>query len=285
MSLRSKARGVCKVINTFVRQPSPSTWVLRALPESARGLSYSEGWQFPADDRREARSSESEVSLDSRNPLRQYFDLHQTGRGIWKGDHYFEIYHRHFKKFIGQEVHIVEVGVYSGGSLEMWKEYFGPQCRVYGVDVNPDCKAYEADRIEIFIGDQGDRRFWQSFRKEVPSVDILIDDGGHLPEQQIVTLEEMLPHLRPGGVYLCEDVLFVHNRFGAYVSGLANGINACPPDGIPADPHGDTHSVVSTGFQRAIHSVHLYPYVVVIEKCKHPKERLVTLRHGTEWLW
>jgi hypothetical protein len=269
---------------SFVRQPSLSTWILRALPESARGHSYLGKWELSINDQRETRSREPEASFDSRNPLRQYFDLHQTGRGIWKVDHYFEIYHRHFKKFIGQEVHIVEVGVYSGGSLEMWKEYFGPWCRVYGVDVNPACKAYEADRIKILIGDQGDRRFWESFRKQVPSVDVLVDDGGHLPEQQIVTLEEMLSHLRPGGVYLCEDVLGIHNRFGTYVSALANGINACPPNGIPADVHENTHSIATTGFQRDIHSVHLYPYVAVIEKCEHPKDSLVLLRRGTEWL-
>ena len=37
--------------------------------------------------------------------------------------------------------------------------------------------------------------------------------AGHTPEQQIVTLEEMLPHLRPGGVYLCEDVHGIHHDF------------------------------------------------------------------------
>jgi hypothetical protein len=45
----------------------------------------------------------------------------------------------------------------------------------------------------IHIGDQGDREFWRAFRERVPPVDVLIDDGGHQPEQQIVTLEEMLP--------------------------------------------------------------------------------------------
>ena len=258
-------------MGSLVCHPLLSAWILRTSPESTRGQLFSEGWQFSADDQKEARSHGPEALLDSRNPLHQYFDLHQTGRGIYKWTHYFEIYHRHFRKFIGHEVHIVEVGVYSGGSLDMWKEYFGPQCRVYGVDIEPACKVYEGDRTDIFIGDQADRRFWQSFRKQVPSVDILVDDGGHSPEQQMVTLEEMMPHLRPGGVYLCEDVHALHNRFAAYVSGLADGMNAWLPNGVP------------TSFQRDVHSVHLYPYVVVIEKCDPSKDKLVALRHGTEW--
>jgi hypothetical protein len=54
----------------------------------------------------------------------------------------------------------------------------------------------------VFVGDQADRSFWKRVKQEVPNLGVVIDDGGHIPEQQIVTLEEMFPHLRPGGVYL-----------------------------------------------------------------------------------
>src|SRR5262245_46705450 len=61
---------------------------------------------------------------DDGNPLRAFFDARTEGRGIWKWNHYFDVYHRHFERFRGQEVHILEVGIYSGGSLEMWHDYF-----------------------------------------------------------------------------------------------------------------------------------------------------------------
>ena len=77
------------------------------------------------------------------NPLEQFFNSHTEGPGIWKWRHYFEIYHKHFSKFVGKEVHVLEIGVYSGGSLAMWKHYFGPQSKIYGVDIEPACKAYE----------------------------------------------------------------------------------------------------------------------------------------------
>jgi hypothetical protein len=200
------------------------------------------------------------------NSLRTYFDSVTQGRGIWKWVHYFDIY----------EVHVVEVGIYSGGSLDMWKYYFGSQCSVFGIDIEPACKAYEADKIKIFIGDQSDRHFWREFRKEVPKVDILIDDGGHIPEQQIVTLEEMLPHISPGGVYMCEDVHGEHNRFAAYVSGLGQALNAAK--------RGEAqHEVVPSSFQKFIASIHQYPFVTVIEKTSAPVARFSAPKHGTEW--
>ena len=36
-----------------------------------------------------------------------------------------------FEKFKGREVHVVEIGIYRGGSLDMWKEYFAPKARIY----------------------------------------------------------------------------------------------------------------------------------------------------------
>jgi hypothetical protein len=126
------------------------------------------------------------------NALREFFENRKAGRGIWKWNHYFDIYDRHFHRFRGKKAHILEIGVYSGGSLEMWREYFGPKAIIYGVDIEPDCRAYESNGIKIFIGDQADRLFWREFRRQVPNLDIVIDDGGHQSEQQIVSVEELL---------------------------------------------------------------------------------------------
>src|SRR6266851_3385960 len=140
-----------------------------------------------------ARSGKHEDSDGTSNRLRAFFNEHHTGRGIWKWDHYFDIYDRHFKNFRGRDVVIVEIGIYSGGSLEMWRDYFGANCRIIGVDIEPACKVYESNSVRVFIGDQADREFWKRLKQEVGTVDIVIDDGGHASQQQIITLEEMLP--------------------------------------------------------------------------------------------
>ena len=139
-------------------------------------------------------------SAASPNPLWEYFQNHHQGPGIFKWEHYFDIYHRHLSRFVGRHVDVMEIGIFGGGSLAMWRAYLGENSRIYGVDINPACQAYENEHTSIFIGDQESRDFWKVVKQRVPSVDILIDDGGHSPEQQQVTLEEMLPVVRPGGI-------------------------------------------------------------------------------------
>jgi hypothetical protein len=269
---------------SFVREPRASLHILRTLPEMLAGSRLAKDWTGEPSSRQSAAEADSGESggltttpADSvTNPLALYFKSHTKGRGIWKYEHYLDVYHRFFAKFVGKEVHVVEVGIFSGGSLDMWKSYFGPKCKVYGIDIREECKVYADDRVEIFIGDQADRTFWKSFKEKVPQVDILIDDGGHLPEQQIATLEEMLPHLRPGGVYLCEDILSDSNRFPAYIYGLLRRLNTF--DYRPGDLMVD-----ATPFQGAIHSVHAYPYVTVIEKSSTQIEHFQLPMQGTEW--
>src|SRR4051812_27993068 len=70
----------------------------------------------------------SPLPAPEKGRLEDYWDAHKEGPGIWKFRHYFDIYENHFSKFVGSEVHVVEIGIYSGGSLKMWRDYFGPQC-------------------------------------------------------------------------------------------------------------------------------------------------------------
>src|SRR5262245_5732196 len=122
--------------------------------------------------------------------LEEYF-LANPGRAIHKRMHYFAIYTRHFQRFQSENQIpcVLEVGVKDGGSLEMWRHYFGPRATIIGVDIQEQCLELEKDGFEIMIGDQADRDFWSDFRARFPSVDILIDDGGHTMQQQRVTFE------------------------------------------------------------------------------------------------
>ncbi len=68
------------------------------------------------------------------NDIEKYFK-ENTALSIHKWQHYFDVYDRHFSRYRGTDVHIVEFGVSEGGSLQMWKNYFGPDCKIYGVDM------------------------------------------------------------------------------------------------------------------------------------------------------
>jgi len=88
----------------------------------------------------------------------------------------------------------------------MWKHYFGDGARICGVDKNPKCKTVEEQGVEVFIGDQEDRRFLRELIASLGSIQILIDDGGHKMRQQMTTFEEMYPSVSMPGVYLIEDL-------------------------------------------------------------------------------
>lgn len=260
------------LLRNLLRQPEQALQFVQNIPFGLRGLDMAESWP--------TGPSTAAAGANGSGVLRDYFEKHRTGPGIWKWLHYFESYERHFSRFVGREVNVLEIGVYSGGSLAMWRDYFGPGLRLYGVDIQPSCRAYADDRTQIFIGDQGDRSFWQRVRAEAPPFDIVIDDGGHMPEQQIVTLEELLPHVRPGGVYWCEDIGGEANQFSMYVRTLADRLNAMRP--LHTLPDGSL-KVDATRFQSAIHSVHFYPFVCVIEKRDREIAELRAPKHGTTW--
>lgn len=140
------------------------------------------------------------------NPLLEYAHAHPDGRFMHKWSHYFDIYHRHLARFRGRNITMVEIGVFNGGSLPMWRDYLGPQARIVGVDVIPECAQFAEEGIDIVIGDQGDRGFLRELRQRYPCIDVLVDDGGHTMVQQIATFEELYAHLAPDGIYICEDL-------------------------------------------------------------------------------
>lgn len=118
---------------------------------------------------------------------------------------YFDVYDALFEKYRGKNITFVEIGIFGGGSLFMWRDFFGPDARIIGVDLHPGVKKWEEHGFEIFVGSQSDESFWQSFRDRVGPVDIVLDDGGHTYEQQIITTENLLLSIKDGGLLVVED--------------------------------------------------------------------------------
>lgn len=118
---------------------------------------------------------------------------------------YFEAYDALFARYRGQPITFVEIGVLGGGSLFMWREFFGPQARIVGIDLNPEARKWEADGFEILIGSQSDPTFWRDALARMGEIDVVLDDGGHTYEQQIVTTECLLDAIRDGGMLVVED--------------------------------------------------------------------------------
>ncbi len=122
-----------------------------------------------------------------------------------KQDSYFPVYDKVLSPYKGTSPTLVEVGILSGGSLFMWREFLGEGARIIGVELNPEAVKWRDHGFEIFIGDQSSDAFWTDFFAKVGPVDILIDDGGHTNFQQLKTLHRALENTRDGGCVLIED--------------------------------------------------------------------------------
>jgi hypothetical protein len=122
-----------------------------------------------------------------------------------KWNNYLDIYSKIFQRFINKKIVFVEIGVGNGGSLFMWRNFFGKKAKIIGIELNPEAKNLEKFGFEIHIGDQSDPLFWKKFYKKVGKIDILLDDGGHKNIQQITSFMESYNSIKPNGLIIVED--------------------------------------------------------------------------------
>lgn len=151
--------------------------------------------------------------MSSLDKLAQKYDTdkgrHKTKSGLCtKG--YTKYYHEAFNHRRLDVLNVLEIGIASGASLRMWRDYF-PNSQIYGIDINPKCKV-TGDRIQIFAADQGDRRQLREVMQRIKACDIIIDDGGHYSNLRIISLETLWPYLKPGGYYAIEDLQTCYRR-------------------------------------------------------------------------
>ena len=211
--------------------------------------------------------------------LEKYFK-NNNDKLILKWSHYFDIYERHFSRFRNKEIVILEVGISQGGSLQMWKNYFGDKAKIYGIDIDARCKDFEEENIQIFIGSQSDRKFLEQVKTEMPPIDILIDDGGHTMKQQITTYKMLFEHVKNNGVYLCEDVHTSYwlkwgggfKRRGTFIEFSKSFI-----DQLQAF-HSRQKGLKANNFTKSVDSIHYYDSVIVIEK--RAREKPYELKSG-----
>ena len=122
------------------------------------------------------------------------------------GQHnYTELYERLLFERKDDPLKIFEIGIADGGSLAMWQEYF-PKARIFAVDIF-EKRRFDNARVTTLIADQASREQLQAaIKMSGGDIDVLVDDGGHTMEQQQVSLGFLVPHVRPGGYYIVEDV-------------------------------------------------------------------------------
>jgi len=138
----------------------------------------------------------------------------KAGLPFTKWYHYFEVYESRMgtvaqesrKTNSREPLRILEIGVWRGGSLELWRQYFGPHAIIFGIDINESCRDIPQTSAQIRIGSQVDREFLESVVNEMGGIDIVIDDGSHMSQHVIESFKILFPLLADNGYYWIEDV-------------------------------------------------------------------------------
>jgi hypothetical protein len=159
-----------------------------------------------------------------RQDVDEVLDKNVSDKQIANG--YAPIYHAIFRHLRDQPLALLEIGIgtlvpgaYSsmhgyghdlpgyrpGASLRAWREYF-PRASIHGVDVQPDTMISGEDRIATALCDSTDAQAAAAYLSRAAGFDVIIDDGAHAAELQMRTLRNFYPSLRPGGIYVIEDV-------------------------------------------------------------------------------
>jgi 23S rRNA U2552 (ribose-2'-O)-methylase RlmE/FtsJ len=204
---------------------------------------------------------------------RDQSDLHRLFYGnqgpiVHKWKHYLEIYHKHFASFRNKTFRLLEIGVFRGGSLRLWRQYFGPNATIFGVDIDPACAAFDGQDAQVRIGSQANSAFLERVVAEMGGLDIVIDDGSHVSSHQRASFNFLFPRLNEGGIYVCEDLHT--NYWRGWLEGgyrrSSTFIESCKR--LVDDMHSDFHSRGGSMMSNQIAGIHFYNSMIVIDKAE-----------------
>ena len=221
------------------------------------------------------------LSAAASDGISKLFFGHQ-GRIIHKWIHYLDIYQHHFAAYRNTPVKFLEIGVFKGGSLELWRNYFGLNATIFGIDIDPACATYVSPPNQVRIGSQDDANFLRSVVDEMGAPDIILDDGSHVGRHQRASFDALFPLLKDGGLYAIEDLHASywperweggHRRKGTMIEHIKDMID---------DMHAWYHrKPVTTPARDHIRAMHIYDSIVVIEKQKIERPSVTKVGEGS----
>lgn len=211
--------------------------------------------------------------------------MQQEGAPFLKWWHYFDAYERELAELatasrsgkLERPLRILEIGVWRGGSLNLWRRYFGENAVIFGIDIDPESAQWATGHAQIRIGSQVDSDFMMETIQEMGGVDIVIDDGSHQSRHVIESLRMLWPVLEFNGIYIIEDLHTSYwpewggglRRSGSSIETIKGLIDVLhqPYFGAPADQSG-------LGISREeLASVTFYDSMAVLHKQEMPEPR------------
>jgi hypothetical protein len=211
------------------------------------------------------------------------------GPRLDKWVHYMSAYEHHFAPYRAgfpveaqrRPLRFLEIGVRHGGSLRLWRRYFGPDAIIYGIDIDPRSRNVGNGSGIVCIGSQDDSAFLRSVVEEMGGVDVILDDGSHMGLDNCTTFDILFPLLSDGGIYAVEDLHCAYwRRFGPNRDSFVTRTKALI-DGMHGWYYGRAPSVGSFA-KNTVSGIHFYDSLVFIDKRLHHEPRLLKIGGTSE---
>jgi MycE methyltransferase N-terminal len=206
------------------------------------------------------------------------------GTDKWGSHWYTPLYDRYFGPLRDERVKLLEIGVggyhlpdQGGASLRMWKWYFRRGI-IHGLDLY-DKRGIDEPRLRTHRGDQGDPAYLGRLANEIGPLDIVIDDGSHINEHVVTSFKALFPRVRPGGLYVIEDVLTAfwpgwggHDGPQPTSSATSLGMVKALVDGLHHQDWTRPDDAAPSATDLTVTAVHVHHNLVVIEKGRNTEQ-------------
>ena len=118
---------------------------------------------------------------------------------------YIKIYEAIFASIRDSARFILEIGIYSGAFLKVLESYF-ENAQIYGIDIDLTNLHFGKDDPRINIYELNGTDLTTNKKFGVEHFDLIIEDGSHIPDEQIATFNNYAPLVGSGGIYIMEDI-------------------------------------------------------------------------------
>lgn len=201
------------------------------------------------------------------------------------GHGYMNYYESFFSDIRKRKMNVLEIGVggyHNGGydnprlggeSLRMWQEYF-PNSMIYAIDIC-DKSELQDKRIKVFQGSQNDPTFLREVSQDIGGYDIIIDDGSHVSEHILTSLNSLFPFLKDGGFYVIEDL---QTAYDPSYGGDADDLNNpnCAMAALKSYADGLNYQYIrnwsANPIAENIASIHFFPQIVFMKKGRNERQ-------------
>jgi hypothetical protein len=198
---------------------------------------------------------------------------------------YTEVYAKYLAPLCSKPIKFLEIGIFEGNGVKLWEAYF-PYAELHFIDITFSRVKYFSPRSFYHLADQADANQLRAVINNIGGgFDVIIDDGGHTMQQQIVSFKTLFPYVKSGGLYIIEDLHTSYwNSYGGdgsfdnpkagpttcigFLKNLIDDVNYVGARTLSAD-----HNKVSpalqmtlTEYQKDIYSMHFYDSLCIILK-------------------